>query len=88
MGKDARNMEVSKRANTNEYNNARRAEVWKSTEFSLPQAQVFYISSRNKFIIVKTTNLAFAFFFIYPGVLQYVAAQLFLSPADPAWPRK
>ena len=35
-----------------------RAEVRKSIEFSLPQAQVFYISSRNKFILVKTTNLS------------------------------
>ena len=41
-----------------------RVEVRKSMEFSLPQAQVFYISSRNKFIVVKTTNPAFAFFFI------------------------
>ena len=35
-----------------------RAEVRKSIEFSLPQAQGFYISSRNKFILVKTTNLS------------------------------
>ena len=33
-------------------------EVQKFIEFSLPQAQVFYISSRNKFIRVKTTNLS------------------------------
>ena len=47
MGKDTRKM-----------NNIMRAEVRKSIEFSLPQAQVFYISSRNKFILVKTTNLS------------------------------
>ena len=34
------------------------AEVRKSIEFILPQAQVFYISSKNKFILVKTTNLS------------------------------
>ena len=44
MGKDTRKM-----------NNIMRAEVRKCIEFSLPQAQVFYISSRNKFIVVKTT---------------------------------
>ena len=33
-----------------------RAEVRKAIEFSLPKAQVFYISSRNKLILVKTTE--------------------------------
>ena len=33
-------------------------EVRKSTEFFLPQAQVLYISSTNKFILVKATNLS------------------------------
>ena len=47
MGKDTQKM-----------NNIMRAEVRKCIEFSLPQAQVFYISSRNKFILVKTTNLS------------------------------
>ena len=51
MGKDTRKM-----------NNIMRAEVQKCIEFSLPQAQVLYISSRNKFILVKTTNLSLSSF--------------------------
>ena len=39
-----------------------RAEVRKFIEFSLPQAQVIYISLRNKFILVKTTNLSLSSF--------------------------
>ena len=54
MGKDTRKM-----------NNIMHAEVQKSIEFSLPQAQVFYISSRNKFILVKTTNLSLSSFMWY-----------------------
>ena len=55
---------------------------------SLPQAQVFYIFSRNKFILVKTTNLS-----LFPFMPQlysnfYVASQSFRSPPDPAWQRK
>ena len=57
MGKDTQNMEVSKRENTNEWH-IMCVEVRKSTEFSLPQAQVLYISSTNKFILVKATNLS------------------------------
>ena len=43
-------------------NNIMRAEVRKSIKFSLPQAQVFYISSRNKFILIKTTHLSLSSF--------------------------
>ena len=55
---------------------------------SLPQAQVFYIFSRNKFILVKTTNLS-----LFPFMPQLysnfnVASQSFRSPPDPAWQRK
>ena len=61
-----------------------RAEVRKSIEFSLPQAQVFYISSRNKFILVKTTNLSLSPF--TPNC--FLGPQLFRSPPDPAKQRK
>ena len=63
-----------------------RAEVRKSIEFSLPQAQVFYISSRNKFILVKN-NKSFAFSF-YAQLYSNLVPQLFRSPPDPAWQRK
>ena len=82
MGKDTRSMEVSKRANTNLITHNVRGGA-KSTEFSLPQAQAFYISSRNKFMLVKTTNLSLSLL-LCPAVLQFLAPQLFRSPPDPA----
>ena len=66
-------MEVSKRANTN---NARRRY----------ETEVPYISSRNKFTLVKATNLSLSPF--CPAVLQFLAPQLFRSPPDLAWQRK
>ena len=48
-----------------------RAEVQKSMEFSLPQAQVFYISSRNKFILVKNNKIIFRFLLLCPAVRQF-----------------
>ena len=62
MGKDTRNMEVSKRANTWITHNARGGAKLKSIEFSLPQAQVFYISSRKKIQPCKN-NKSFTFSF-------------------------
>ena len=52
-----------------------RVEVRKSIEFSLPQAQVFYISSRNKFILLK--QQIFRFLLLCPAVLQFLVPQLF-----------
>ena len=52
-----------------------RVEVCKSIEFSLPQAQVFYISSRNKFILLK--QQIFRFLLLRPAVLQFLVPQLF-----------
>ena len=49
---------------------------------SLSQAQVFYIFSRNKFILVKTTN--FCFLLLCPVVLQFLYSATII-PISP-WP--